>query len=301
MNYTKAQAKEYSLESWHGVCNVILPSFSADLKRLNEKAIRHDVRRNIALGYWGTLLVSECGTSADEYRQFMEIAADEAKGRHKFLMHGTFDTPDDIVAMAKAAESIGMEGMLLGHPNSFYPTSDDQLYDYLAYVCNRTELAVCLFAANHWNFARLHPSGYPPKVLVRAAELANVVAIKYEVGRPGIGGDYEFWKMIKGKRVLFSDPLEAHSPLTVEMFGMQWMGTSNFEYWGGGQSPSISACCAKANSTRRWRSTGASTRRATRALPFRPPSAARTSSIVICGNTRPGCRATTAVRCASPS
>jgi 4-hydroxy-tetrahydrodipicolinate synthase len=39
--------------------------------------------------------------------------------------------------------------------------------------------------------------------------------------------------MIKGKRVLFSDPLEAHSPLTVEMFGMQWMGTSNFEYWGG--------------------------------------------------------------------
>jgi 4-hydroxy-tetrahydrodipicolinate synthase len=70
-------------------------------------------------------------------------------------------------------------------------------------------------------------------VLVRAADLENVVAIKYEVGRPGIGGDYEFWKMIKGKRVLFSDPLEAHSPLTVEMFGMQWMGTSNFEYWGG--------------------------------------------------------------------
>jgi 4-hydroxy-tetrahydrodipicolinate synthase len=39
--------------------------------------------------------------------------------------------------------------------------------------------------------------------------------------------------MLRGKRVLFSDPLEAHSPLTVEMFGMQWMGTSNYEYWGG--------------------------------------------------------------------
>ena len=68
---------------------------------------------------------------------------------------------------------------------------------------------------------------------MRAADIPNVVAIKYEVGRPGIAGDLEFWKMIQGKRILFSDPLEAHSPLTVEMFGMQWMGTSNYEYWGG--------------------------------------------------------------------
>jgi dihydrodipicolinate synthase/N-acetylneuraminate lyase len=233
MDYTKAEAKDRAYAQWKGVCNVILPSFSSDLKRLNEKGIRHDVRRNIEHGFWGTLLVSECGTTAEEYRRFMEIAVDEAGGKHRFLMHGTFDTPDDIVAMAKAGEEIGMEGVLLGHPNSFYPTSADQLYDYLRYVCDRTRLGVCLFAAGHWNFQRLHPSGYPPKVLARAADIENVVAIKYEVGRPGIAGDYEFWKMIKGKRVLFSDPLEAHSPLTVEMFGMQWMGTSNFEYWGG--------------------------------------------------------------------
>lgn len=233
MDYSRATAKEHALDQWKGVCNVILPSFTSDLKGLNEKGIRHDVRRNIELGFWGTLLVSECATTDAEYRHFMEIAVDEAKGKHRLLIHGTFDTPDEIVAMAKAGESIGVEGMLLGHPNSFYPTSDDQLYEYLKYVCDRTDLAVCLFAASHWNFQRLHPSGYPPKVLVRAADLDNVVGIKYEVGRPGIAGDYEFWKMIKGKRVLFSDPLEAHSPLTVEMFGMQWMGTSNFEWWGG--------------------------------------------------------------------
>ena len=230
--YTRAEAKDRAFDKWKGVCNVILPSFTADLKGLNEKGIRHDVRKNIEHGFWGTLLVSECGTTADEYKRFMEIAVDEAKGRHYLLMHGTFDTADEIVAMAKAGEEIGVEGMLLGHPNSLYPTTDNQLYDYIAYVCDRTKLAVCLFAASHWNFGRLHTSGYPPKVLVRGADLQNVVACKYEVGRPGIGGDYEFWKMIKGKRVLFSDPLEAHSPLTVEMFGMQWMGTSNFEWWG---------------------------------------------------------------------
>lgn len=232
MKYSRSEAKDYAYDQWHGVCNVILPSFTSDLKGLNEKAIRHDVRRNIEQGFWGALLVSECGTTKDEMRQFMEIAVDEADGDHHFLLHGMFDTADDIVEMAKVGEAAGVDGVLLGHPNSFYPETSDQLYGYLSYVCERTDLAVCLFAASHWNFTRLHPSGYPPEVLARMADHDNVVAIKYEVGRPGIAGDLEFWKMVRNKRILFSDPLEAHSPLTVEMFDQQWMGTSNYEYFG---------------------------------------------------------------------
>lgn len=232
MNYTRSEAKDYAFENWHGVCNVILPSFSADLKSINEAGIRHDVAHNIKQGFWGTLLVSECGTTKEEMKRFMEIAVDEANGKHNFLLHGTFDTPKDIIEMSKIGEAIGMDGLLLGHPNSFYPTTEKELYDYLAHVCNHTDLGVCLFAAGHWNYTRLHPSGYPPQVLARAADLENVVAVKYEVARPGIAGDYEFWKMIRDKRVLFSDPFEAHSPLTVEMFGQQWMGTSNYEYFG---------------------------------------------------------------------
>lgn len=233
MQYRRSEAKERALNHWMGVCNVILPSFSSDLKHINEKGIRHDVRRNIEHGFWGALLVSECATTMDEYIRFMEIAVDEAKGRHHFLVHGTFDTSADIVRVAKAAEKIGVEGLLLGHPNSFYPANEEELFQYIKGVADQTDLAVALFAAGHWNFQRLHPSGYPPKVLARAADIENVVAVKYEVGRPGIAGDYEFWKMIKDKRVLFADPLEAHSPLTVELFGQQWMGTSNYEYWGG--------------------------------------------------------------------
>jgi dihydrodipicolinate synthase/N-acetylneuraminate lyase len=233
MQYSRADAKEWAASHWRGVCNVIMPSFSADLQRLNEAAIRHDVRRNIELGFWGALLVSECGTTDAEYRRFMEIAVDEAKGRQHFLIHGTFDTREQIIAMAKTGEDIGITGILLGHPNSFYPRTEEELYGHLETVANSTRLGVCLFATVQMNLARFHPSGYPPGVLARAADLPNVVAVKYEVGRPGIAGDLEFWKMIRGKRVLFSDPLEAHSPLTVEMFGQQWMGTSNYEYWGG--------------------------------------------------------------------
>jgi 4-hydroxy-tetrahydrodipicolinate synthase len=233
VQYSRAEAKDWAAAHWRGVCNVIMPSFSSDLRQLNEAGIRHDVRRNIELGFWGALLVSECATTLEEYRRFMEIAVDEAKGRQHFLIHGTFDTREQIINMAKAGESIGASGILLGQPNSFYPSSEQDVYEHLAGVSNATNLAVCLFATVQMNLGRFHPSGYPPGVLVRCASIPNVVAVKYEVGRPGIAGDLEFWKMLRGTRLLFSDPLEAHSPLTVEMFQQQWMGTSNYEYWGG--------------------------------------------------------------------
>ncbi len=185
------------------------------------------------MGFWGALLVSECATTLDEYVRFMEICVDEAKGRQQFLMHGTFDTLEQTVVMAKEAERIGMGGVLIGHPNSFYPRDEDDLYNHIAAVAGATELCTSLFITVQMNLTRLHPSGYPPSVIARAAEIPNVVAIKYEVGRPGIAGDLEIYKLLKDTGVLFSDPLEAHSPLTVELFGMQWLGTSNYEYWGG--------------------------------------------------------------------
>jgi dihydrodipicolinate synthase/N-acetylneuraminate lyase len=126
--------------------------------------------------------------------------------------------------------------VLLGHPPSFYPQSDKELYDYTEYVCGRTNLAVVGFAQPHWNFQRLHPSGYPPKVMVEAAKLENLVACKFEVG--GITGHYDFWLAIRNLNVLYSDPMEANFPVSVELFGQQWSGTSGYEIFGG-ESPRL--------------------------------------------------------------
>lgn len=232
--YRKSEAKAWTRANWHGLCNVIIPSYSADLKRLNEKGIRHDVRRNIELGFWGALLVSEAATTDKEYLEFTEIAVDEAKGRHNFLFHGCFDTAEDVIRLANAADSIGVEGILLGHPPSFYPKTEKELYDYTELVCKRTNLAVVGFAQPHWNFQRLHPSGYPQKVLLEAAKLENVVAAKFEVG--GMTGHYDFWLQARKLDILYSDPMEANFPVSVELFGQQWSGTSGYEIFGG-ESP----------------------------------------------------------------
>lgn len=230
--YARSDAKDWGRANLRGACDVILPSFTADLRQLNEAGIRHDVRRNIELGYWGALLVSEAGTTLDEMRRFMEIAVDEAKGEHYFLLHGAFDTADDIIAMTKIAESIGIDGMLLGHPNSFYPKTTGQLRDYLNYIVDAVDLGVVLFAAHHFNFDRLDPAGYPLDVIVDVAKADNVMAVKYEVGRPGVIGTYECFKAFKDSKVIVSDPFEANAPIWTENFEMPWMGTSNYEYFG---------------------------------------------------------------------
>jgi 4-hydroxy-tetrahydrodipicolinate synthase len=230
--YTRPEAKAWARETFHGACNVIIPSYTSDLRSLNEAAIRHDVRRNIELGFWGALLVSEAGTTGDEMRTFMEIAVDEAAGRHRFLLQGVFDTAEDIIDMANDARVIGVDGMLLGHPNSFYPTSPQQVEEYTVGICRATDLAVVLFVVEHSNLRRLDVRGFPADVLDRLTEVDTIVAVKYEVGRQQTTNTYETFRRLQEANVLLSDPMEFTAPMWVDLFGMQWMGTSNYEYYG---------------------------------------------------------------------
>ncbi|MGH8952835.1 MAG: dihydrodipicolinate synthase family protein [Acidimicrobiia bacterium] len=230
--YTRSEAKTWARETFHGACNVIIPSYTSDLRSLNEPAIRHDVRRNIELGFWGALLVSEAGTTLDEMRAFIEIALDEASGRHRFLLQGAFDTTLDIIAMANDARALGVDAMLLGHPNSFYPTSAQQVEDYTVDVCSATDLAVVLFVVEHSNLRRLDVRGFPAEVLDRLTEVDTIVAVKYEVGRQQTTNTYETFRRLENADVLLSDPMEFTAPMWVDLFGMQWMGTSNYEYYG---------------------------------------------------------------------
>ncbi len=230
--YTRAEAKSWARETFRGACNVIIPSYTSDLRALNEAAIRHDVRRNIELGFWGALLVSEAGTTHDEMRRFMEIAVDEADGGHRFLLQGVFDTAAEIVTMANDGRTLGVDGMLLGHPNSFYPTSVQQVEDYTVEICEATDLAVVLFVVEHSNLRRLDVRGFPADVLERLTKVDTIVAVKYELGRQQTTNTYETFRRLENADVLLSDPMEFNAPMWVDIFGMQWMGTSNYEYYG---------------------------------------------------------------------
>jgi len=90
-----------------GVANVIIPTFTHDLRKLNGHAIRHDVRKEIEYGFWGTLLVSETATTIAEYTRFAEWAADEAKGKLRLIHHASFNTLEDNIEAVQDAERAG--------------------------------------------------------------------------------------------------------------------------------------------------------------------------------------------------
>lgn len=228
--YTTDEAKDWARATMRGVCNVIMPTFSRDFKKLNEAAIRHDVRRSRELGFWGALAVSECGTTPEEYIRFMEIAIDEGGSDFHIVVHATFDTIEDVISVGQAGAAAGASLLLLSYPPSFYPTSEEDIYDYSVKVMDQVPLATVLFAVHHWNFGRLSPTELSPQLVSRLADHPNAVALKCE-GGVGNGAHIDALRMCSD-RLIISDPRDATAPGFVQWFGMQWMGTSNFQYFG---------------------------------------------------------------------
>ncbi len=230
--YIKEDARSWGRRTMQGCVNVTIPSFTRDLKRLNEKGIRHDIRRAIELGFEGTLLVSEVNITIDEYRQFTAWAADEAKGRLHLVVHAAFGTLEDNIEATNLASAAGADYVLLSYPANFYPTSEQEVFDYTKAYCDAIDLGVMLFPVPLWNFGRLHPADISPEMLERmVAEIPNVIAIKAEGAMPLIGGLLDVYRRLHDK-VVISSPLEKDIIPLMSVMNFQYSGTSNFEYYG---------------------------------------------------------------------
>jgi dihydrodipicolinate synthase/N-acetylneuraminate lyase len=231
MIYTRSEAKAWAKETMVGVCGSLLPTFTTDLQRLNEPAIRHDVRRLVELGFWGALLISECGTTLEEYIRFMQVAADEAGTALRLVAQNLPTTTDHTRKAFSAAEAIGLQAVLIGYPSTFVPTSDDEIFDYTERLIDGTNLAVILYSSQSWDFGRIPPAQLSLKTVARLTELPNVVAMKCEGGAPGTGSLTELVHHL-GDRLLVSDSQEYMVPNGVKMYNMQWLGTSNYDCFG---------------------------------------------------------------------
>src|SRR5262249_40189449 len=63
-------------------------------------------------------------------------------------------------------------------------------------------------------------------------EVANVMAVKTEIGAPAAAGIAQVFERYR-ERVVVTDPIEANAPLWQRAYGMRWMGTSNYECMAG--------------------------------------------------------------------
>ena len=230
--YTRDEAKGRARSEWVGVCNVTLPSFTADFSGLNEAGIRHDIARAAELGFWGTLVAAESGTSFAEYKRFLEVAAEAAPEGFKLVAHLSFDTVDQSVEVAKLSENLGFEAGLLSYPQSFRPRSAGEIVEHTRYVTDSSDLAMILFAATTWGFKPLAPTGFPLAALEEMSKIETAVALKYEGG-----GAAQFSALTEvfekvGDELIVEYPQEQLIPAQARLLGSRWWGTSAYESYG---------------------------------------------------------------------
>ncbi|MHB1554076.1 MAG: dihydrodipicolinate synthase family protein [Acidimicrobiales bacterium] len=230
--YRRAEIKERSRAQWHGACNVTLPSFTSDFQGLNDEAIRHDVALAAKMGFWGTLIASECGTTVDEYIHFMEVAADAAPPDLKLVAHLSFANTEEALRVADAAYALGLEAGLLAYPPDFVPKAPSDIVDWTRHVTESTDLAMIVFAVVTWGFRSLSPASFPHEAIAEMAGFETVAAVKYEANPPGIVTGVADLLRRCGDKAIVQCPMEHTAPALVEWFGMQWIGTSGYESFG---------------------------------------------------------------------
>jgi len=231
--YNRDEAREWARENLVGVVNCTIPSFSGDLKAINEKAIRHDARLAIEHGFAGTLGVSEVAIMLPEYLDFLRVIKDEAGNRLILVHHASFSTLEQNIEAVHGAEEAGAELVLLSYPPNFYPESEQVIYDYTKAVCDATGLAVMLFPMYLWGFGpRIHPSDIPLRLIRRLIDdCPNIAAIKAEGGFPGIQGVIECHRHF-GTEVVISMPIEGDLIPLAQLMPIQLSATSDHEYYG---------------------------------------------------------------------
>ncbi|SCW94405.1 4-hydroxy-tetrahydrodipicolinate synthase [Sphingobium faniae] len=230
--YSVNDARDWAREKLIGVSNVTLPTMTSDFKRLNERAIRHDVELAIEQGFTGSLACSEVANSLEDYRQLCELMVDQARGRLMTVHHAVFNTLEDNIEALRIAEEAGAELVLLGYPPYFYPQSLEEVCTYTKAFCDATKLAVMLFPIPTWGFQRLDPADMPIALIRRLIdECPNIVAIKAEGGMPYIMSSVEVHQAFH-KEVVISFPVEYDMVPLAQLIPVPYCGTNYSSYFG---------------------------------------------------------------------
>ena len=229
-DYKKSDARAWAREHLVGCSAVTIPTFTADLKRLNEDAIRHDVARAIAHGFAYTLVMTETAITPEEAARFTAIARETAGGRLRLFAHTAFGTLDDNLLALRLAEREGADLVLLSYPPQFWPTTEQEIYDWTRAICDATDLGVMLFGLPAWGFERVHPAGMSVSFVRHVLDtIPNIVAIKAEQGNPLVSGTCEMYYHFRDE-VVISCPIEADAIPLMGVMDMQFSGTSNTQW-----------------------------------------------------------------------
>jgi 4-hydroxy-tetrahydrodipicolinate synthase len=224
--------------SLRGVENITVPSFDPSLRELDEAGVRWDVRHAIEQGFTATLLALNAGLSPREMRRFVEIAVDEAAGRLQVGVDMPLDSFTLAAELLAFAADAGATHAVLGVPQAFAPTSDDDVHDAYAELAAASSLKLVL-PVGAVGFPPELGGGVPWGAYARLAALDTVRAVTVTTWMPQI---------LFGALQMFAGRLEigigtpallGALPLLQREYGVRWLSPSHWELWQSPEQPYI--------------------------------------------------------------
>jgi 4-hydroxy-tetrahydrodipicolinate synthase len=234
--YTKSEAKDWAREKFRGIENVLIPSLKptemgeGKMLLMDEAGIRYDVNMVARHGFFMTTVACEgIHFMLQEMilRPYYEWVVDENKGRVILDAYICNNTIEEQINNVKIAEETGIDCVMVAFAPSFYPRSEDDIYEYFKTICDSTNLAVVAYPSHKYNFERFHPSGFNPRTIERIAHIENVVAMKR-----GVVDMAHTMECIRrfGDVVMLNQPMISWWPVCVMELGMKWAGSAPYEY-----------------------------------------------------------------------
>jgi uncharacterized protein (UPF0264 family)/dihydrodipicolinate synthase/N-acetylneuraminate lyase len=172
--YTKSEAQDWARENLKGHWTTLVTPFTPE-QDLDEAGVRHNVRHVRRLGTRGAGCTWGMGEfwslTHDERIRVMEIVADEAGGRWPVAAHVTHSSSRETLALARRAEAVGFDLLILAPPYIEAKT-EDQVVEYVQLVAANTSLAIMFYNSPQFGIV-MSPQG-----LQRLCRIPNVVGVK---------------------------------------------------------------------------------------------------------------------------
>jgi 4-hydroxy-tetrahydrodipicolinate synthase len=148
----KGEMKKWAKAELRGVENALVPSFTPDLKKLDEAGIRLDVQQSIKHGFFSTMCAAEVGLTLEEAKQFLTIVVDEAKDKIHVSTALLMNTKEENIELAVHAGKVGCKTALMGYPFNWRPESSDEIVRYTQELCDAADIGIVLYPSPSFNF-----------------------------------------------------------------------------------------------------------------------------------------------------
>ncbi len=174
MEYSKNDSKQWAREKLTGQWTTMVTPFTVD-DELDEEGLRHNIDHVAGLGTKGMGFSWNMGEfwslSKEERLRLMSIVPEMVRGRAHMAFQVTHTSAKEIVAMAKMAEGLGYDFVILGPPYMLTKT-EEQVINFVTRVSEEIEIGIAFYNSPQFGIV------LSARALARLSEIPNLIAIK---------------------------------------------------------------------------------------------------------------------------